>query len=287
MGKVQVDGVGIEYEIIGNGERSAIITPGGRYTKEAKGLRELAEAIAKDDFRVVLWDRPNSGGSDVYFGGATEAEQNADMLAGLLRALGFAPAMVVGGSGGARPSLLAAIRHPDVVERLFLLWLTGGVLGGVGIAFFYCHDSWLAAATGGMEAVAELPLWKDVVSRNPRNREILLRQDPAEFMAKMNAWGAALLPKEGSPVADFKTSDLNALRMPVMILRSGKSDFYHPRVVTEALHAAIPGSQLVEPPFPDREFTNLMAEVAKTGQGGDLFARWPMLAPQILSFANS
>jgi pimeloyl-ACP methyl ester carboxylesterase len=210
------------------------------------------------------------------------------MLAGLLRAIDLAPAIVVGGSGGARPSLLAAIRHPPVVERLFLLWLTGGIMGSVGIAFYYCHDSWLAAATGGMKAVAELPLWQGVLARNPRNREILLREDRDAFMAKMIEWATALLPKPGSPVADFEASDLKAMKIPVMILRSGASDFYHPRAITDALHAHIPHSQLVEPPWGDGEFTERMADLDRRRDGGaELFARWPLLAPQILAFANS
>jgi pimeloyl-ACP methyl ester carboxylesterase len=288
LAKVEVNGIGIEYEIVGNGKRSAVITPGGRYTKETRGLRELAEELAKGGFRVVIWDRPNSGGSDVYLGGATEAEQTADVLAALLRTLNLAPALIVGGSGGSRQMLTAAIRHPDVVERLFLFWMTGGVLGVVGIAFHYCHDSWLAAATGGMEAVAKLPLWTGVLARNPRNREILLSQDPAAFMKKMSEWGQAFIPRPDAPVPGVTPADLAGLKMPVMILNSGKSDFYHPRQTTEAVHAMIPHSQLADPPWGDREWTERMAEMLRLGDNGEgLFARFPLLAPQILAFANA
>ena len=66
--------------------------------------------------RVVIWDRPNCGESEVCFRGESESEMQADVLAGLLRALDLAPAVIVGGSGGARVSLLAADRHRDVAR---------------------------------------------------------------------------------------------------------------------------------------------------------------------------
>jgi pimeloyl-ACP methyl ester carboxylesterase len=286
--KVDVNGVGIEYEIVGNGKRPAVITPGGRYVKETAGLKGLAEELAKGGFRVLIWDRPNSGGSDIYVNGPTEAAQTADVLAALLRKLEMAPALVVGGSGGSRQMLTMTTRHPDVVERLFLFWMTGGVMGVVQIAFFYCHDSWLAAATGGMEAVAELPLWKGTIAKNPRNRELLLKMDPQVFMQKMIDWAEAFMPTPGSPVGGINPADLAKLKMPVMILNSGKSDFNHPRATTEAVHKLIPHSQLADPPWGDREWIDRMSEMLRLNDGGQgLFARWPLLAPQILAFANS
>jgi pimeloyl-ACP methyl ester carboxylesterase len=290
LAKVDVDGVGVEYEVLGSGTRSAVITPGGRWTKETSGVRGLAEELAKGGLRVVIWDRPNSGGSDVYFGGSSEATQAADVLAGLLRHLGMAPAIVIGGSGGSRQSLLVATRHPDVVDRLFLFLIQSG-MSVVQIAYGYYIDSWVAAATGGMEAVAALPLWKDLVERNPRNRDILLSQDPPAFMRKMKdwtrAWIASFDPGADEHAPECTPSDLAALEMPVMILNSGKSDFYHPRETTEAVHAMIPGSKLVDPPWGDREWTELMAEMNRSGSGGGfLFSRWPLLAPRILAFAD-
>ncbi len=78
-------------------------------------------------------------------------------------------------------------------------------------------------------------------------------------------------------------ADLRALEMPVMILRSGLSDFHHPRETTEAVHALIPGSQIAEPPWGDREWLERLA--ASAASGGP-FVRWPLLAPQILEFSQ-
>ena len=62
----------------------------------------------------------------------------ADSLAGLLRALDMAPAVIVGGSGGARVSLLTAARHPDAAAKLAMLWISGGVYGLMLLATHYC-----------------------------------------------------------------------------------------------------------------------------------------------------
>jgi len=88
MPKIDVNGIGIAYDIIGDGEQSAIITPGGRFTKDTPGVRQLAEKLAEGGLKTVIWDRPNCGESDISFAGETESIQNADALAGLLRALG-------------------------------------------------------------------------------------------------------------------------------------------------------------------------------------------------------
>ena len=284
MPTVTVDRISLAYEIIGNGPRTAVITPGGRFSKDTPGVRTLSERLAEKGLRVLIWDRPNCGESDLCFVGESESLMHADALAGLLRTLDAAPALVVGGSAGSRVSLLTAIRHPDVVERLFLLWISGGAVGLAALAYYYCHESLAAAALGGMEAVAALPGWQEQLTRNPRNREILLRQDAGVFVETMKKWARGFLPKDDSPVPGVVPGDLAALRMPVMVLRSGESDFHHPRQTSEAVHAMISGARIDEPPWGDREWIERM-QAASRGEG--LFARWPLLAPQILEFAGT
>lgn len=284
MAKIEVNGIAIAYELIGEGHRTAVITPGGRTSKDTPGVKTLAEALAKGGLRVLIWDRPNCGESDLCFKGPSESLLNADTLAGLLRALDVGPAMLVGGSAGSRVSLLTAIRHPETVESLFLLWISGGAVSLAALAFYYCHESLAAAAFGGMQAVAAQPAWAEPLARNAGNRDRLLRQDVAAFIETMKAWAASFFPVEGSPVPDTLPAQLRALRMPVMILRSGRADFHHPRETSEAVHALIPGAKIAEPPWGDREWLDRMQAQA-SGEG--LFARWPLLAPQILEFARS
>ena len=134
---VEVEGTLLAYDVVEGADSSAgggrawVLTPGGRFSKDEPGIRELAESIvagAPGD-RVLIWDRPNCGASDVCFTGASESQMQADHLAGLLRALDLAPAVIVGGSGGARVSLLTAATHPDVAGALAMLWISGGVYG--------------------------------------------------------------------------------------------------------------------------------------------------------------
>lgn len=284
MPKVNVGGVNIAYELIGGGKRAAVITPGGRFSKDTPGVRELAHEIAKGGFRVLIWDRPNCGESDLCFRGKSESILNADTLAGLLRAVDLAPALVIGGSAGSRVSLLTAIRDPAVVERLFLLWISGGAVGLASLAYFYCHDPLAAAAMGGMAAVAALPGFAEPLARNPGNRARLLGEDPQAFIQTMRTWAEGFVATADSPVPGTTAAQLRALKMPTMVLRSGASDFHHPRETSEGVHALIPGARIAEPPWGDREWIERMQAQAK-GEG--LFSRWPLLAPQILAFARA
>ena len=43
MPKMDINGIGIGYDLIGSGERAMAITPGGRTSKDTPGVRELAE----------------------------------------------------------------------------------------------------------------------------------------------------------------------------------------------------------------------------------------------------
>jgi pimeloyl-ACP methyl ester carboxylesterase len=284
MPKVDVGGIGVAYDLIGDGRKTAVITPGGRFSKDTPGVRELAQKLAAGGLRVLIWDRPNCGESDLSFQGKSESILNADTLAGLVRALKLEPALLIGGSAGSRVSLLTAIRDPGVAERLFLFWISGGALGLAVLAYHYCHDQLASAAMGGMPAVAALPAFKESLARNPGNRDRLLGQDTNTFIQTMKTWAEAFVPAADSPVPGSTAAQLRALKMPTMILRSGESDFHHPRVTSEGVHALIPGSQIAEPPWGDREWLDrLQAQAA--GEG--LFARWPLLAPQILAFAHA
>jgi pimeloyl-ACP methyl ester carboxylesterase len=284
MARTQIDGIGIDYQLIGDGPLT-IITPGGRFSKDAGGIRELAEMLAAGGRCVLVWDRPNCGASDLCFTGASEAVLNADTLAGLVRHVDRGPALLIGGSSGARVSILAASRHPEIISHLFLLWISGGPISLAALGARYSAAAAMAAASGGMAAVAELPEWQEQLSRNPGNRARMLAQDPKAFIDTMQNWCAAFFPIPGSPVPGMTAADLTRLgTKPVMILRSGSTDLYHTRETGEALHRMIPGSHIAEPPWGENEWPDRMAAAAK---GESLFAHWPMLAPQILAFAKA
>ncbi len=284
MATLEVDGVRIAYEIVGDRGRLWVLTPGGRFSMDAPGVTGLARALAERGQRVLIWDRPNTGSSDVCFTGASESEMQADLLAGLLDSLGLAPAVVVGGSGGARVSLLAAARHPRCAAKLALWWISGGVYGLMILATVYCGESIRAAWQHGMEAVVELPEWAEVLERNPDNRRRFLELDPVDFIATLERWMTAYCPDPGSVVPGITDDDLARLEVPTLVFRSGASDPYHTRATSERLHDLIARSVLVEPPWADDEWI-LRSDAARAGTG-HLFERWPLLAPQLLEFAG-
>jgi len=272
-----VNGLTLAYETIGEG-RPWVITPGGRFTKDEPGVRQLAEALAAQGNRVLIWDRPNCGGSDVCFEGSSESAMQADALVGLLEHLEMSPAVIIGGSGGARVSLLAAA-HPGAASGLATWWISGGVYGLLTLAMHYCGGSLAAAWTsGGMEAVADLPEWQEVIEANAGNRQRILDQDPKTFIAAMERWMMAYVPTD-EPVPGLPLATARALDIPALVFRSGESDVWHTRATSERLAEVLPKARLVEPPWGDREWLERGEEREK-----GIFVRWPLLAPQLLEW---
>src|SRR3974390_3030887 len=126
MAETRVSGCSVSYELVGDQGRPWVITPGGRFSKDSPGVRELALSLAERGNRVLIWDRPNCGASDVRFTGSSESAMQADVLAALLRQLDMTPAVIAGGSGGSRVSLLTAAPHPESSQGLALWWISGG-----------------------------------------------------------------------------------------------------------------------------------------------------------------
>ncbi|MGA7419163.1 MAG: alpha/beta hydrolase [Acidimicrobiales bacterium] len=280
MALATVNGLTLGYEVLGEG-RDWAITPGGRFSRDSPGVRRLALELADRGNRVLIWDRPNCGESDVCFDGESESEMQADALAGLLAHLDMAPAVIAGGSGGSRVSLLTAARHREVADGLALWWISGGVYGLMALAPHYCGGSLAAAWTGGMEAVADLPDWSEALGRNSGNRQRILDQDPKRFIVAMEGWMKAYCPRDGQHVPGLPDALLSQLDVPALVFRSGTSDPHHTRETSQALARLLPNSRLVEPPWGDREWL----ERQQTSSEG-LFARWPLLTPLLQEWSS-
>jgi pimeloyl-ACP methyl ester carboxylesterase len=282
MPHATVNDLSIAYDVIGEG-RPWAITPGGRFSKDFPGIRELAEALAAAGNRVLIYDRPNCGESDVCFTGSSESAMQADTLAALLAHLDMTPAVISGGSGCARVSMLTAARHPEVAAGLAIWWISGGAFGLMSLGMHYCGQNLVKAWEGGMDDVVALPEWEEVLRRNPSNRQRILDQDRREFIATMERWMLAYCPCGDELVPGLATADAAALDLPTLVFRSGESDAYHTRETSETIAAALPNAHLVEPPWGDREWIERSAENATHG---NLFHRWPLLAPQLNAWSR-
>jgi pimeloyl-ACP methyl ester carboxylesterase len=283
MARIVISGLGIEYELLGTAAAPVVVlTPGGRFSKDSAGLHELANELVAGGKRVLLWDRPNCGASDISFDAASESELQATTLINLISELELGPVTLAAGSAGSRVSLIAASRAPHAVSHLVLWWISGGPIGLMQLATYYCGEAGTLASQGGMEAVAASPQWAEQIKRNPKNRDIILSQDAEQFIETMQSWAAVYAPSTSSPVPGMSLDDFARLTMPTLILRSGKSDLSHTRRTSEWVHELLPHSKMIDPPWPDQEWNQRLT--ASLQHKGGLFERWPMLAPHILQF---
>jgi pimeloyl-ACP methyl ester carboxylesterase len=273
---VTADGCRLHYEITGEGP-AMVLTPGGR-----EGGRVLAPLVAElaKHFRVITWDRRNTGDSDLYFdrSRSEQAIWAADLVE-LVQALGFGPVIVAGGSAGCRVSLNTVLREPSIARAMILWSASGGAYGSQFLGFSYHVPYILAAQRGGMAAVAETPFFAERLAANPANFDYLLSLDPAEFVATMKFWNQSFYPREGQPLAGIE-GDLASITAPTLIFEG--NDDIHPAESSQALAAAIRSATLVPSPWSGEEFMGIL-----TGRvPGAVFDLYPRLVPQILDFAR-
>jgi 2-hydroxy-6-oxonona-2,4-dienedioate hydrolase len=269
----------IGYDMLGDSGPLAVLTPGGRYS--AQSGRALAELLS-NECRVVVFDRRNAGRSSAWFGARSEADMEADDIVGLARELGADGVHIVGGGGGARTALLAARRYPDYVRGISLWWIIGGEFGLATMAARYTQSLIGAARRGGMEEVIRLPELADVMA-NPANQRYARGLDAGAFIDNMMSWVSGWMPRPDRLTSGMSIQDLHEIRVPTLIF--DQFDDYHPTEIAHGVHAAVPGSRLVQPPTemgPDT-FWARQARGA-TDPTSDPLADWVHLAPPILQF---
>lgn len=285
MARIEVNGLELDYELIGpESGQPLVLTPGGRYPRDSAGVPELGQVFADRGYRVLLWDRPGCGASDMAFTAPSESVMNTEALVGLVGKLGLKNIRMVGGSAGSRITLMAAMRMPENVEKIAVWWITGGPIGLTQVAHYYCTDQATAAVKGGMEAVAALPAWADQISRNPRVRDTILAQDPAAFVETMQRWCAAFGYAADTPLPGIPIPEFQVLTMPILVFRSGASDLAHSRRTSEFLHECLPNSTLMDPPWREDEWNYVSTFPIDIPNRRGRFERWPLIAPPILDF---
>ncbi len=285
MASMEIHGGQVVYDVLGPVDGQPIVlTPGGRFSKDVPGLRPLADALAEGGLRVLLWDRPNCGASDVQFYGRSESHMRADTLAELLTRLDMAPAVIAGGSGGARDSLLTVMRHPEVATKAIAWSIVGGVFSTLNLAGVYILPNINTVRQLGMEGVVNLPEWQALIQANPRNKSRLLDVDPDEFSAVMLRWLNAFVPKPGQTIPGVEDEEFAKIHVPTMIIRGGDGDLDHPKRTSMEVHCLIKDSRLVEPPWPEDAWQQAVAAAARGT--GNIFDPWVQAAPLILDFVR-
>lgn len=239
MPYVDVNGVNLYYEEYGQGP-TVILTPGGRV--DCNGLRPLA-ALLSSHCRVMLHDRRNCGRSHVAIAGdLSEQHLWAEEMASLLVRLGAAPAYAAGGSAGSRTSLTLAVRHPEVVNGVFIWEVSGGPRSGELMAHGYYGQYIEAAERGGMATVAATEFFAQRIHDNPANRQRLLSMDVQQFCAVMRRWAAAFAAP--NPVTDLTEAELKSITCPVLAFAGNTPDEVHHVSAAEAVHRLVPQAEL-------------------------------------------
>ena len=102
---------------------------------------------------MLLWDRPNCGKSDVQFYGQSESHMRAETLTQLITKLDIGPCIIAGGSGGARDSMITTMLYPELVTKLVVWNIVGGVYGSFVLGGHYIMPSILAVRGMGIKGL--------------------------------------------------------------------------------------------------------------------------------------
>jgi pimeloyl-ACP methyl ester carboxylesterase len=273
MATIVVDDCELHYELLGDGPVVAL-TPGGRLGGNA--VRATAELLATRH-RVLLWDRRNTGASSVWFDARAEQIVWADDLAEVLRRLELAPAYLVGASAGARVSYLTALRHPDVAAGLVVWSVSGGPYAGQFLGYQY-HVPYIEAALGGgMEAVADTPLFRELIAANADNRRRIESTSTSRFLAAMRCWNEGFYRRPDQPVIAATADELRTIRCATLVFDG--NDDVHTHDAAVAFHELVAGSELAPPPWSTEEWIDHF--VRRVGSVMDLY---PRLVPTVLDF---
>lgn len=288
MSSIEVNGGNVVYEILGSSGDLIVLTPGGRFSKEIPGLRPLAEALVDGGYRVLLWDRPNCGASDVQFYGRSESHMRAETLRALLTELGLGPCIIAGGSGGARDSMLTTMLYPELVTKLVVWNIVGGIYGTFVLGSYYVIPSIQAARGTGMPGVMKMSEWRERIEENPNNKQRFADFDRDEFLKVMLRWLGAFVSKPGQTIPGVDDEMFERITVPTLIIRGGENDWDHPKRTSLEVSCLIKGSVLVDPPWPEDAWERAsQARAAAKMDRFNMFDTWVQAAPAILEFLGS
>ena len=239
--KAAINGITLNYEVLGEGGPWIVLTPGGR--GDLEGVRYLGNRLAREGYRILLHDRRNCGASDVLIEGEiSEQEIWADDVCALLEQLEATPVIAGGGSAGCRLSLLLALRHPAAVRALLLWWVTGGDAAATQLAHAYYGQFIEAAEKGGMNAVCQTDYFAARIESNPRNQEYLMNLDTNDFINTMSSWRDFFIRGARLPVIGASEKDLESIDVPTCIVPG--NDPVHPQSRGEHLHRLLSQSEI-------------------------------------------
>ena len=250
MPYLNIRSVNLFHEVHGASGPWLALNSGGRHRHLE--MVPLAQAIAREGFRVLVHDRRNTGASGMAISGDdTEEEIWADDLYALMGHYNALPAFFGGSSAGARLAMMVKRRHPEAVRGLLLMRVTGGAFAAGRLPGMYYGQFIEAARQGGMAAVCETEAYRERLALNPGNRARLMAIDPADYIRVMSRWLDSFVSGPDSPVRGVPEAELRAYRLPVIVVPG--NDKTHSSVNGRAAAGLIPDAQLFELPIKDQD----------------------------------
>ena len=238
MAKAKVNGVLIDYEILGSGIPIAL-TPGG--FRPSKGpMRRMAEQLS-DKYQVLIYDRRNTGDSGISLADYDhEFAIWADDLYELLQHLDIDSYYVGGISGGFLLSMQFAQRHPHGLRGLILMFPPSPDLFPIVQKNEYLQPADLASG-GKMDRVISDTPWKVRVEGKPELKEYLLSMDVNEFATTMRRW-ATFCETENPHFGGLTKEQIKNITVPALVIPGGEEG--HPTEVGEQLHKMLFNSSI-------------------------------------------
>jgi 3-oxoadipate enol-lactonase len=255
MPTANINGFQMNYRIQGQGP-TLVMAHGLMGSMATQAILGDPSDLLTDGFTVVNYDARGHGESGctadpanyTWFGLAEDMYQ-------LLRHLGIERAHIGGGSMGAGTSLILALDHPEMVDKLVL----------IAPPPVREEESAPLAMFGAFAQIIEsqgLETAVDIAMQVPPLSD-LREADPAQFQW-MRQWLLSQRPEGVVPAIRGIVSGprlpqerFGEIQVPTLILAHPDDDV-HPVTSAELLHKSIPGSRLVV--APDRLYYNLHRE---------------------------
>ncbi len=229
MPKISLDGVGIYYEVHGEGEPLMLVHGAlASHTMWKYQVKDLSKS-----FRVITCDLRGHGESDKADPSNYSIQLFAEDLNGLAEKLGVEKTHLVGYSMGGLVAAQFALDHPHRLHTL--------VLGGTPTKMPPAVYSWLARLTPGfmIKRIAKLTVPR--LAYDPKGK---IAEEGTELMTTWlsQAGKTVMIAVNKAGRAYFKkTPELSSIPVPVLIVCGEKDSLAN----GEELHRLIPSAKLV------------------------------------------
>jgi 2-hydroxy-6-oxonona-2,4-dienedioate hydrolase len=266
---VWLNGFPLRLELRGDGI-PVVYTPGAFYALER--ARPVAERLANLGFKVLLWDRPNTGGSGLLFENEHLLRIWSRTLRDLLDHIGIQTPYLAGVANGLLFSLHFASLYPDRVKGLVLgAALTNDMEWWQSVFDASLLEPARVAEMHGMAAALELGQgvwgvfdWPEQFQVMPEKRQQLLAIDAVTVAEALRTWASSYANPGPARFGGLTIGQISQIGVPALVF-SGPSAFYGPaeaRVLAEALPRA---ELVVSSDYHGDRWDDLLREIDETG----------------------